>query len=200
MRSEIGYMMKDISDKSQHELSYEEIFEEFKNEYVNYFTPLDITDASFSHLSTTKSEDDDSFSVKMRVVIGDKVYNLQADGNGRLDAVSNALRKTGYHFDYKFITYSEHAVSADSNSKAAAYICIADSEGNKYWGVGTHADIVLASVNSSCKRTQPYEQKTSFCIAISKNTDKNNVNRKENLNMGMTMTQKILASHAALKA
>ena len=31
MRSEIGYMMKDISDKSQHELSYEEIFEEFKN-------------------------------------------------------------------------------------------------------------------------------------------------------------------------
>ena len=162
MRSEIGYMMKDISDRSQHELSYEEIFAEFKNEYINYFTPLDITDASFSHLSTTKSEDDDSFSVKMRVVIGDEVYNLQADGNGRLDAVSNALRKTGYHFDYKFVTYSEHAVSADSNSKAAAYICIADKDGNNYWGVGTHADIVLASVNALVSALNRMNKKLHF--------------------------------------
>ena len=98
----------------------------------------------------------------MRVVIGDKVYNLQADGNGRLDAVSNALRKTGYHFDYKFITYSEHAVSADSNSKAAAYICIADSEGNKYWGVGTHADIVLASVNALVSALNRMNKKLHF--------------------------------------
>ena len=80
MMSEVGYMMKDISDKHHEELSPEEIFEAFKAEYINDF--------------------------------------------------------------------SEHAISADSNSKAAAYVCIADEKDNYYWGVGTHADIILASVNA----------------------------------------------------
>ena len=147
MMSEVGYMMKDISDKSHEELSPEEIFEAFKAEYINDFSPIDITDASFSHFSSTK-DDNEVYGVRMRAVIDGQSYNLEAEGNGRLDAVSNALRKTEYHFDYKFITYSEHAISADSNSKAAAYVCIADEKDNYYWGVGTHADIILASVNA----------------------------------------------------
>jgi len=148
MMSEVGYMMKDISDKHHEELQPEDIFKVFSKEYINDFSPIDIVDATFSHYSSTKSEDADGVSVKMRVIIDGKSYNLEADGNGRLDAVSNALRKTDYHFDYKFVTYSEHAISADSNSKAAAYVCIADSKGNNYWGIGTHADIILASVNA----------------------------------------------------
>ena len=148
MRAEVGYMMKDLSDKHHEELSPKQIFRAFEKEYINYFKPLDITDATFSHFSTTKSEDAKSVTVKMRVNIDGKIYNLEADGNGRLDAVSNGLRKTEYAFDYKFITYSEHAISADSNSKAAAYICIADKNGKQYWGVGTHDDIILASVNA----------------------------------------------------
>ena len=147
MMSEIGYMMKDISDKRHEELSPAEIFETFKNEYINDFTPIDITDATFSHFSSTK-DDNEVYGVRMRVNILGDIYNLEAEGNGRLDAVSNALKKTEYHFDYKFITYSEHAISADSNSKAAAYVCIADKDDNQYWGVGTHADIILASVNA----------------------------------------------------
>ncbi|HKM28852.1 MAG TPA: 2-isopropylmalate synthase [Anaerovoracaceae bacterium] len=146
MQAEVGYMMKDISDRHHEELSPAEIFEAFEKEYINDFDPIDITHATFNHFSDTKAEDD--VTVKMRVVINDEVYNLEASGNGRLDAVSNALRKTEYHFDYKFVTYSEHAISADSNSKAAAYICIEDAKGNQYWGVGTHADIILASVNA----------------------------------------------------
>ena len=62
--------------------------------------------------------------------------------------MSNALRKTEFDFDYEFITYSEHAVGQDSDSKAAAYVCIADKTGRQYWGVGTHADIIIASINA----------------------------------------------------
>ena len=98
----------------------------------------------------------------MRAVIDGKSYNLEAEGNGRLDAVSNALRKTDYHFDYKFITYSEHAISADSNSKAAAYVCIADANGNNYWGIGTHADIILASVNALVSALNRMNKKIHF--------------------------------------
>ena len=51
---------------------------------------------------------------------------------GNLDAVANALKKTDYKFNYKFVTYSEHAISGDSNSKAAAYICIEDEVGRQF--------------------------------------------------------------------
>ncbi len=146
MRSEVGYMMKDISDKNHEELTPATIFETFQKEYLNVFDPIDITHATFAHFSDTKAED--KVTVNMKVNIDGHTYVLEADGNGRLDAVSNGLKKTDYHFDYKFITYSEHAISADSNSKAAAYVCIGDKDGNQYWGVGTHHDIILASVNA----------------------------------------------------
>lgn len=161
MRAEIGYMMKDISDKRHEELSSVEIFETFAGEYINNFKPIDITDATFNHFSSTK-DDNESVGVKMRLLIDGQVYNLEAEGNGRLDAVSNALKKTKYNFDYRFITYSEHAISADSNSKAAAYVCIADEEENFYWGVGTHADIILASVNALVSALNRMNSKVHF--------------------------------------
>ncbi len=149
MRAEVGYMMKDISDKAHEELKPDEIFEAFEKKYINYFSPLDITEAYFSHFSSTKAESDDGFTVRMKVVIdGGEVREYEGRGNGRLDAVANALKKTDYKFNYKFVTYSEHAISQESNSKAAAYICIEDEVGRQFWGVGTQADIILASVNA----------------------------------------------------
>ncbi len=161
MRAEVGYMMKDISDKRHEELSPAEIFSAFEKEYVNDFAPIDITDATFSHFSSTK-DDNEVYGVRIRANIDGQVYNLEAEGNGRLDAVSNALRKTEYHFDYKFITYSEHAISADSNSRAAAYICIADKDDNFYWGVGTHADTILAAVNALVSALNRMNKKIHF--------------------------------------
>lgn len=161
MRAEVGYMMKDISDKRHEELSPTEIFDAFQKEYINDFSLIDITDATFSHFSSTK-DDNEVYGVRIRVNIAGETYNLEAEGNGRLDAVSNALRKTQYHFDYKFITYSEHAISADSNSKAAAYICIADKDDNFYWGVGTHADTILAAVNALVSALNRMNKKIHF--------------------------------------
>ena len=162
MRAEVGYMMKDISDKRHEELSPSEIFTAFEKEYINDFTPIDITEAMFSHFSSTKSEEANSVGVKMKVAISGETFNLEAEGNGRLDAVSNALKKTQYHFDYQFITYSEHAIGSDSNSKAAAYVCIADKAGNQYWGIGTHADIILASVNALVSALNRMNKKIHF--------------------------------------
>lgn len=162
MRAEVGYMMKDISDKHHEELSTKEIFNYFSEEYINYFEPIDITDATFKHTSSTKSGASDSFSVDMRIDINGEIFNITSEGNGRLDAVSNGLNKTPYNFNYKFVTYSEHAISADSNSKAAAYVCIEDQLGNQFWGVGTHDDIILASVNALVSAVNRMNKKDHF--------------------------------------
>ena len=47
MREEIGYMVKDISDREHKELSPVEVYRAFAKEYVNVFDPIDITDATF---------------------------------------------------------------------------------------------------------------------------------------------------------
>ena len=107
---------------------------------------MDITDATFTHGSSTK--EDNLYNVDMRVVINGEVLQLKGEGNGRLDAVQDALTKTQYDIQYDFITYSENAMTVGSKSKAAAYVCIADKNGTKYWGVGTQPDIILASVNA----------------------------------------------------
>ncbi len=138
--------MKEISDNAHKELAPEEIFEEFSKEYINYFDPIDITDATFKKISTYKS--DEGMIVDMHVDIKGEMFELHAEGNGRLNAVNNGLKKTPYNFDYSLVSYSEHALETRSSSRAAAYICIQDSEGEKYWGVGTHKDIILASVNA----------------------------------------------------
>ena len=40
----------------------------------------------------------------------------------------------------------EHALETNSDSKASAYIVIADESGRRYWGVGVDSDITMASV------------------------------------------------------
>lgn len=160
MREEIGYMVKDISDKNHKELSPLEVYKAFAKEYINVFDPIDITDATFEKASDYKSND--GMIVRIKVRINDKEYEYEALGNGRLDAISNALKMTPYTFDYKFVTYSEHALSSESHSKAAAYVCIEDSEGVQYWGVGTHEDIILASVNALVSALNRMNRKQHF--------------------------------------
>ena len=160
MREEIGYMVKGISDRGHKELSPVEVYKAFAKEYVNVFDPIDITDAVFEKASDYKSNDGMITRIKVRIM--DQEYEFEALGNGRLDAVSRALKQSPYTFDYKFITYSEHALSADSHSKAASYICIEDKEGKEFWGVGTHEDIILASVNALVSALNRMNKKDHF--------------------------------------
>lgn len=160
MREEIGYMVKDLSDQEHKELTPVEVYQAFAKEYVNVFDPIDITDAVFRKASDFKSNDGMIARIEVRIA-GDE-YQFEAVGNGRLDAISNALKMSPYTFDYKFITYSEHALTSESSSKAAAYVCIQDSDDNIFWGVGTHEDIILASVNALVSALNRQNRKDHF--------------------------------------
>ena len=72
---------------------------------------------------------------------------LQATGNGRLDAVSNAVKN---HLGIKFseLTYEEHALTKGSSSQAITYVSITLPDGRKVWGAGIHDDIIASSINA----------------------------------------------------
>ena len=67
-------------------------------------------------------------------------------GNGRLDAVSNAI-KHYFDIDYELAFYEEHSMTKGSSSKAVAYVGVICNK-KRYWGVGIDADIIKASVEA----------------------------------------------------
>ena len=70
-----------------------------------------------------------------------------ASGNGRLNAVSNALKKH-YRLEYDLVTYEEHALEQSSSSRAIAYVGIRSKDGNLFWGAGVDVDIIRASIDA----------------------------------------------------
>lgn len=136
MREDLGYTVKDVSDHLHKELSAEEIFEIFQKTYVNIGMPIELLEAHFTQGEQFTAE------ITIHVHGVKKVYH--GKGNGRLDAISNAIKK---HFDIRFslICYEEHALQIGSNSQACAYVGIQRPEGGVSWGAGIQNDIIDAS-------------------------------------------------------
>ena len=70
-----------------------------------------------------------------------------ANGNGRLNAVSNALKKA-YGFEYKLVSYQEHALTKGTSSSAIAYVGIQTPDGKNHWGAAIDPDIIHASIDA----------------------------------------------------
>ncbi len=138
MREDLGYTVKGISDHQHKELSADEVHDIFINEYVNKEEPIKLLKSRFDQVDGIDAE------ITINVNGVEKIYH--GHGNGRLDAVSNAIMK---HFDIKFslVTYEEHALQVGSNSQACAYVGIdADGVESTTWGAGIKTDIIDASV------------------------------------------------------
>jgi len=139
MREDFSYKVKGISDKTHSEMHPNEIYDIFKESYLNKTNPLDVVEAHFVQ--------EDGIVAKVSVSVNGSVHVVSAHGNGRLDAVSNAVKKyTGIKFRIEH--YSEHSLTHGSNSDAAAYVGIRLENGNMAWGAGTDSDIIKAGIKA----------------------------------------------------
>ena len=142
MREAMGYAAKDLSDHLHKELLPEEIFELFKEKFENITSPYSVHGVHFRQLSGGGIEAEVNCAYN-----GGEMIKTFAEGNGRLNAVSNALKKA---FDLKFdlITYQEHALTESSSSRAIAYVGIQKPDGSLGWGAGVDPDIIRASIDA----------------------------------------------------
>ncbi|MCR5766991.1 MAG: 2-isopropylmalate synthase [Lachnospiraceae bacterium] len=139
MREDVGYTIKNISDRKHKELSPAEVLDAFTKNYININTRIKMLDYHF----VRKPE----IIVTLTVEIDGKVQDLKAPGNGRLDAVSNAL-KQNLGVVFSGLTYEEHALTTGSSSQAITYVSITLKDGSIVWGAGIHDDIIASSVNA----------------------------------------------------
>jgi len=140
MQSDVSYTMKSISDHEHAELTPDRIYEVFKEKYVKGNEIFKITECHFKQ--------GDGIMATVTLLYGGKEHIVEATGNGRLDAVSNALKQ---YFDigYELTTYEEHALTRGSSSKAIAYVGIT-MDGKTYFGAGNDEDIIRSSINALC--------------------------------------------------
>ncbi len=135
MREVMGYAAKDVSDHEHKELKAEEIKRIFDKNFLNKTYPCNVTDAIFL--------EKDGVHAVVSVSYKGETKKVDSCGNGRLDAVANAV-KEACGLEYKIVCYEEHALSVGSDSLAIAYVGIETNE-KTVWGAGTDGDIIKAS-------------------------------------------------------
>ena len=142
MREHMGYTTKSLSDHMHKELKPNEIFELFKKTYENKTSPYNLIEYHFKRI--------DNYTIEATITTakdGEEPKTTVANGNGRLNAVSNAL-KAAYDLNFSLTTYQEHALSQSSSSRAIAYVGIQDPSGKVSWGAGINSDIIQASIEA----------------------------------------------------
>ena len=140
MREAMGYAAKAVSDHSHKELHPDEIFNLFKSTFENVGSPYSISEVHFQ-------QKDGGIVTQVTSSFNGKTVTTEAAGNGRLDAVSNALKKA-YELKFTLVTYQEHALEKSTSSKAIAYVGIQKPDGTLSWGAGVDPDIIRASIDA----------------------------------------------------
>ncbi len=138
-REQFSYYIKDVSDRSHKELKPEEIFDIFNHEFVNLRSPIELIDYHFVR--------GEKILVTLTVNYRGEVMDLTGRGNGRLDAVANALRK-GCNLTFDIVDYKESALTKGSTSKAVSYVQVNDCIKEDRFGVGVDDDIIASSVKA----------------------------------------------------
>ena len=144
MHKEFANVIQNISEK-QGEVSPEQIMECFKQSYLDRKEPI-----HFRRLKVDETGEESIFDTKVTVVYTDHGVekSFEAIGNGPIDAVKRGLDEA-LGIDIKILDYEEHALQSGSNSQAAAYIHLLDSDtGHVTYGVGVSSNITRASVRA----------------------------------------------------
>ncbi len=138
MREDVGYTVKHVSDVEHKELSPRLVYEIFENKYVNAHTHFEIPEVHFKQV--------DGIMAEVVILHKGQTHTIDANGNGRLDAVSNTIKQY-FNISYELSVYEEHALSKGSSSKAMSYVGITCNN-KMYWGVGIDEDIIRSSISA----------------------------------------------------
>lgn len=141
MQQHFSKTITKISDETHSELSPDMIFNAFKNEYVNLESPIKLIS-----YRTNLSQDGEATTVFTTLLVDGKQIDIESDGNGPLDAVSNGLKKY-FNISYELVSYDEHSLDRGSSSRAIAYIQV-HSENDYYLGAGVDKNINTASIKA----------------------------------------------------
>ena len=143
LQIEFSQIIQKIADETGKEISRLEIWEAFQETYFKTNGTFDFIEHHIESSSKEKAQED---SLKLKLLKDNKEHTIKGVGNGPIDAFINAL-KQDLDLSVKVLDYHQHAISTGSDAKAVAYIEV-QNEGKSSWGVGMHANTVIAGLLS----------------------------------------------------
>lgn len=145
MHKEFGAIVKEKSDTLGTELSADQIFQLFENEYLDKKTPYTLK--SYETESVQNVEDDRNvLNIHATINVDGADKNIEGTGNGPVDAFFNALHASNIN-GCRFISYDQHALDKGSRSKAVSYIQI-ENNSKRYFGVGVSENTNTSSLKA----------------------------------------------------
>ncbi len=135
MKEDMGYKVKDLSDRAHKELKPTEVYAVFAQSYLEPRGYFDIPECHFRQTG--------GIEASVTFLSGGAKTVVVAEGNGRLDAVSNAIKKQ-FGIEYVLTGYEQHALTDGSRSQAISYVGV-ERGGKTYYGAGVDDDIIKSS-------------------------------------------------------
>ena len=143
MHPEFSRLVQKKCEELGRELIPKELFEVFSENYLEAKQKYALTKRKI-YEESENGKDYVHFKGKMTIDGTDEVV-LSGKGNGPIDAFFNAIKQFGLD-KYEFISYSQHAISQGSDSKAVSYIELKKPDGKNIFGIGIDSNVNVASV------------------------------------------------------
>ncbi|MGL4744797.1 MAG: 2-isopropylmalate synthase [Phycicoccus sp.] len=163
LQVEFSHVVQARTDAEGGELSAEQIWQMFADEYLHADDPL-LRWGRFSPVRSTLVGSDDGLD-RIEAVVTDagREVEVLGTGNGPIAAFIAALQPLGV--DVRVLDYAEHALSAGGDARAAAYVECAVGD-RVLWGVGLHESIVKASLRAILSAVNRAERDDTVILAV----------------------------------
>lgn len=153
LQIEFSSVVQAVTDSEGGEVSSEEIWQIFQNEYLPTSTKDDNGWGHYELFTTSSTSSGDGITeLTVDYRDGNEIKQVKSLGNGPVDAFINALNETEH--TVTLFDYVEHAMSSGGDAVAAAYVDL-EVDGQRLWGVGIDADTsrsTLKAIVSSVNR------------------------------------------------
>jgi 2-isopropylmalate synthase len=139
LQIEFSRVVQEHTDGEGGEVTPERMWEIFEAEFLTNGPKVGL----LAHRAASRVDEKDLLNVDVR--LDGEIREVEGIGNGPISAFVNALATIG--IEARVLDYAEHALSAGSDAKAAAYVeCQVGDE--VLWGIGIDANTVTASLKA----------------------------------------------------
>ncbi|WP_131741619.1 2-isopropylmalate synthase [Actinomadura roseirufa] len=139
LQIEFSRVVQEHTDSEGGEVTAERMWEIFEAEFLGNGPRVGL----LAHRASSRVDEKDALSCDLRV--DGEIREVRGAGNGPVSAFEDALASIG--IGVRVLDYTEHALSAGGDARAAAYVeC--DVSGTTVWGVGIDGNIVTASLKA----------------------------------------------------
>ncbi|HVR91756.1 MAG TPA: 2-isopropylmalate synthase [Novosphingobium sp.] len=142
MQAHFSTHVQELADSAARELFAEDIWEVFQRTY-HLNTPQHFQLVDYEE--TKGSDGTRIFAGKIGV--DGKEQSVSGRGNGLISSVVATIADS-FDLNLEVKDYTEHAMGAGSDARAAAYVECVGSDGRTVWGVGIDEDVATASVRA----------------------------------------------------